>query len=184
MDSRHALAAALLAAATPAGAAAGPPSTTAAEPPSGTTAAPPSTTQIRRALAAAERSPGLWATVNICDTRHHPRQLGLRGQMPGLGLRASLYMTFEVYYRSGGRLRRDRGATQRLSLGTRSDSTLHQAGITFTFTSPAVLKGRVLFTWKRAGRVIGQIARWTTGHHRHVDFADPPGHSAALCTIR
>jgi hypothetical protein len=93
-------------------------------------------------------------------------------------------MTFQVYYRSGTRFRPDPGIWQRVYLGRRSGSSVHQAGVTFTLSRPAALEGKITFTWKRGGKAIGQVARMTTGHHKHVDFGDPRGHSAATCRIR
>jgi hypothetical protein len=138
---------------------------------------------MNRAVWAAERSPDLWATVNLCNTRSYPHELGLRGQMPGLGFGAQEYMTFEVYYRSGGRYVPIPSTRERMALGRQSGSSLHQAGVTFTFTQPAVLEGRITFTWKRGGTRLGQVVLATTGRHKHVDFGDPRGHSAASCTI-
>jgi hypothetical protein len=147
------------------------------------TASGPTPKQVQKAVRAAERSPELWATINVCNTRRHPRELGLRAEMPALGFSSSLYMTFAVYYRSDGRFKLDPGTTQRVSLGSRSGATVHQAGVTFKFTQAAVFKGKVMFTWRRAGKLLGRVFRTTTGHHKHVDFADPSGHSAARCTI-
>lgn len=144
----------------------------------------PTQAQITKAVRAAERSSGLWATVNLCNNRRYPHELGLRGQMPGLGFASNLQMTFEVYYRSGSRFKLDHGITQRMSLGSHSGRSLHQTGVTFSFTSAAVLEGKITFTWKRNGVGLGQITRTTTGHHKHVDFGAPRGHSAARCAIR
>jgi hypothetical protein len=144
----------------------------------------PTQTQIRNAVQAAERSSDLWATVNVCDTRRHRDQLGLRGEMPALGFSSGLFMTFEVYYRSGHKFKADRRTKEQDYLGRMTGSSVHQAGVTFTFTPPTVLRGKVVFSWKLNGKVIGQVTRMTTAHHKHVDFGDPSGYSAASCSIR
>jgi hypothetical protein len=43
------------------------------------------------------RSPELWATVDICNSPHHPDTIGVRGSMPGDGRsRDVMYMRFLV----------------------------------------------------------------------------------------
>src|SRR5947209_20193020 len=54
--------------------------------------------RISRAVRNAERSPSLWATINICGSRRHPNDVGVRGQMPTLGFSASLFMVVQVNY--------------------------------------------------------------------------------------
>lgn len=143
----------------------------------------PTPTEIRSAVQAAKHSRSLWATVNICDTPQHPHQFGIRGQMPALGFAAGLYMTFEVKYRSPvSILFHSAGTRKRVYLG-RVTHRVHQAGLTFTFTRTGQLAGTIEFQWKLDGKVIGQLTRATTGGHTHVDGGDPPGHSAATCTM-
>src|SRR5436853_7502424 len=44
-------------------------------------------------------SPLLWATVNVCDTPANPDTVGIRGSMPGSGVRGeAMYMRFQVQY--------------------------------------------------------------------------------------
>ena len=43
-------------------------------------------------------SPLLWATINVCDTEAKPDTIGIRGSMPGLKRKATLYMRFRVEY--------------------------------------------------------------------------------------
>src|ERR1700689_1187810 len=54
--------------------------------------------RIAAAVARAERSSSLWATVNICSSPTDPDSMGLRGQMPTLGFSASLSMVIGVNY--------------------------------------------------------------------------------------
>jgi hypothetical protein len=153
--------------------------------PASALASGPSAAQIRAAVGKAERSNELWATINICNTRRHPRQLGVRGQMPSLGFRSQMYMTFDVTYRSSAH-----GAfkpvpkTKNKVMAGQASHKLIQDGRTYSFNpSSALLAGMVTFTWWRDGKVLGRTTLKTTGGHRHVDFADPPGFSAATCKI-
>lgn len=149
---------------------------------------PPNPTpgQIQRALKDTARSPNLWATVNICNTRRYRDKLGIRGQMPALGFPSQLSMTIGVDYWASPQKQFTpipRFKKLLVVLGTFS-SGAQQGGTTFTFMPHAgLLRGRVTFEYKRAGKTLGSITRNTTGNHKHVDQAHPPGHSAATCTI-
>ena len=55
---------------------------------------------MHAAIARAERSRDLWATVNICDTAKHPDAIGIRASMPGTPKHARLAMRFRVQYRT------------------------------------------------------------------------------------
>jgi hypothetical protein len=145
----------------------------------------PSAAQVKAALARAARSPDLWATVNICDTPRYPDTIGIRGQMPGLGFAARLYMRVRVEYWSDETRRFELvpGVDQTVSVG-RATRGVHQSGVTFQFIPPAgTLRGLVTFEWKRSGRVLGRLTRKTGHGYQHVDFADPPGYSAGTCSI-
>jgi hypothetical protein len=160
--------------------------TTALASPSVAAAGGPSPSQISAAIQTAEKSKQLWATVNICTASHHRGQLGIRGQMPSLGFIAQMYMTFEVTYEPAGgkRFKPLRWTRARVSVGQASNKVL-QVGRTYPFqTSTALLAGRVTFEWRRSGKLLGRTTRRTTGHHKHVDFADPPGTSQAFCRLR
>ncbi len=144
----------------------------------------PSATQIRTAVHRAERSRNLWATVNICNTKRHPHVIGIRGQMPALGFKATLMMDIQVdYWNTEHRtFEPDPAAKKQVLLG-RATSGLHQDGVSFRFDPPAVLSGRITFTWKLAGKVIGHASRRTANGPKHVDFGDPPGHNTSTCRI-
>jgi len=140
---------------------------------------------VNAAIARAEHSPALWATVNVCNTPRNPAVIGIRGQMPALGLRTSLSMEIQVDYWSSRdqRFEPDPGVAKRVTLG-HARRGVHQAGWSFQFAPHAgLLSGTVTFTWKIAGRVVGRAVRPTTGGHGHVDGADPAGHSASACRI-
>lgn len=134
----------------------------------------------------AEQSKQLWATVNICTTNHHNGQLGIRGQMPSLGFAAQMYMTFEVIFQpsGGSHFKPIRSTKARVLVGQAANKVL-QVGRTYPFqTSSSLLAGQVTFEWRRSGKLLGRTTRRTTGHHTHVDFADPPGTSQAFCRLR
>ena len=42
----------------------------------------------------------LWATVNVCDTKRSPDDMGVRARMPGDGTHRRMYMRFTAQYRS------------------------------------------------------------------------------------
>jgi hypothetical protein len=150
-----------------------------------TLAAAPTPTQISRAVRAAEHSKQLWATINICNTQHHRREVGIRGQMPSLGFTTKMYMTFEVTYRQTASAPfKPLPASRATALVGQAQNKALQVGRTYPFQrSSAWFGGKVTFTWALGKRVVGRITRETTGHHDHVDFADPPGYSRAACRI-
>ena len=143
--------------------------------------------RIARAVRTAERSPSLWATVNICSSRTHPHDLGVRGQMPALGFSASMVMVVQVQYWSASSQRflpiQSNLATARLSLG-KTSSGLEQAGAVFPFPPhTGLLNATVTFIWTRGGKMIGHTVRRTTAGHRDADHGSPPRYSAAQCQI-
>jgi hypothetical protein len=146
----------------------------------------PTRAEVQAAVRRAERSPKLWATVNICNTRRHPRTIGIRGQMPALGFSASLYMNVTVTYWSfkQKRLVPVPGTNQRIVLGTWARGLL-QGGARFAFRPHSgLLSGRITFEWRRRGQQIGRTVRPTTNGHRDADFGDPRHHSSWDCRIR
>ena len=147
----------------------------------------PTPSQVRAAVRRAERSTQLWATVNICDTPSHPNRIGIRGQMPALGFAAQLSISIQVEYwdlaASSFRPVSGPGGQAQLKLGTVRDGT-EQGGRTFQFAPGAgLLRGRITFRWRLNGKLVGKVSRSTTAGHRKVAGGDPPGHSAASCTI-
>lgn len=139
-----------------------------------------------------ERSPDLWATVNICDSPNHPNRMGIRGSMPGLGKRrTSLYMRFQVHYlaKYDGKWHNleANGDSGYQKVGIAKKRVL-ESGYTVAFKPPAdggahTLRGAVTFIWKRKGRTVERHREITEGGHRSTKGADPPGFSAAICQI-
>jgi hypothetical protein len=145
----------------------------------------PTRAQIRQAVARAEHSRKLWATVNICNTKHYPKVIGVRGQIPSLGFPASLSMTVGVDYQPTPKIgfKPDPQAKATISLG-RSASRLQQGGVRFRFGAHSgPLRGRVTFQWRLGRRLIGSTQRLTTRGHHDADFGDPRRFSAAQCNI-
>jgi hypothetical protein len=148
------------------------------------------------AAPAAARPAGLsepaesWATVNLCDTQAHPNQIGIRGSMQGLARRTRMYMRFRVQYqRSDGTWRTvENGADSRWRKVANGRRGEHDAGWTFEFKPPAVagahiLRGLVNFQWRRDGRVVERVRRFTEAGHPGTAGADPADFSAATCAI-
>jgi hypothetical protein len=138
------------------------------------------------------RSPHLWATINICDTPTHNDTIGVRGSMPGTGRHGErMYMRIELEYF-------DRAAQDWKPVGKGGDSgrfyvgasthKIREGGMNFPFQPPAsgsaLLRGRVVFQWRRGRRVIYHGERLTEEGHTDVALADPPGFSAATCEIK
>jgi hypothetical protein len=159
----------------------------AASPALGRAPAPnPTRSQIQQALRSAARSPDLWATVNICNTTSYRNKLGIRGQMPALGFPSQLTMTIDVDYWASAQkqFKAIPGFKKQLVVLGTFGFGVQQGGTTFSFEPHAgLLRGRITFEWKRAGKALGYIVRGTTGNHKQVDQAHPPGHSAPTCTI-
>ena len=131
----------------------------------------------------------LWATVNVCNTTAHPDAVGVRGSMPGTGVRGQrMFMRFQLQWM--------RNSTWSL-IGPAADSGFvyvgsartraRQAGYTFTVTPPKAgvysLRGVVTFEWREAGVVVRRARRPTTAAHPRTIGSDPPGFSTDICVI-
>src|SRR6185437_3558460 len=82
-------------------------------------AAGPTPNQINNAVHNAERSKRLWATINVCDTRKHPRTIGIRGEVPALGFPATISISLGVdfYSKADKRFEPDPDAKKMIRLG-------------------------------------------------------------------
>jgi hypothetical protein len=146
----------------------------------------PTTAQISGAVRKAQRSKDLWATVNVCNTGGHPNVVGIRGQMPGLGLTATMSMEFHATYWSATRRRflEVPKAIKKLRLGA-GVTGLHQDGVDFYFQPGAgLLSGEVTFQWRIGSKVVGSVTKQATKGHPSADFGDPTHFSAASCRIK
>jgi hypothetical protein len=152
------------------------------------TAKPPTQRQIAQAVTAAEKSSSLWATINICNSRRHPDEIGVRGQMPSLGFAASMAMTVRLDSWSASTKSfvpiDSPNAADTVALGTHSRG-LEQGGTIFPFQKgqTGLWNATIVFIWKRNGKIVGQTQRRTTAGHRTADFGSPPHYSVAHCQI-
>lgn len=144
----------------------------------------PSAQQVQAALKHAERSAGLWATINICDTAKHPNTVGIRAQIPALGFATSLQMVVKLgYYAPGSAtFKTVPDSTVTLNLGQASVG-YHQDGVNFMVKPPATLNASVKFIWRSGSTVIGSVTRTTAPNRKGVQQGDPPGYSNDVCRI-
>ncbi len=151
----------------------------------------PTAAQIHRAIARAQRSKDLWATVNVCQVNGRNAakggSIGIRGQMPTLGFSAMLSMTIQLNRwstksKSFAPLPY-KTATTTVSPGTFA-TNLHQDGAVFPFAGPAgLLDATVRFSWSRGGKVLGTATRQTTAGHHDAAGGHPAHYSAAQCKL-
>jgi len=146
------------------------------------------------ALAAARQPQLLWATINVCDTPAAPHTVGVRASMPGNGTRQRLYMRFEAQWFDAARNRFVASGSS--SRWIRVGSARHrssQGGFSFAFGAPPpgtefLMRGLVSYEWRgrRGGRsvVVRRATRYTRAGIAGVEGGDPPGYSAATCSIR
>lgn len=148
-------------------------------------------------IAAAQAAPGsddargVWATVNVCDTESFPDTIGIRASMPGSRSGAEVrWMRFVVEYHSQADDRwhrfADGGDSGYLRVG--KGRLPRQFGRSLRIEPPAgkpvLLRGRVFFHWRtEGGEILQRASARTRKGHRSNAGADPPGYSAASCTI-
>jgi hypothetical protein len=130
----------------------------------------------------------LWATIDVCNPPSMPRVLGVRASMPGTGLKGEeMFMRFQVQYQSGP----DWRAVPAADTGYRDVGAAtfkaRQSGQYFTIRAvpgtPYVLRGVVLFQWRRRGHAVLRATRMTTAGHLSLAGAVPAGYSAAACML-
>ena len=142
------------------------------------------------ARATVERSPELWATVDVCHPADQPGTVGVRASMPGNG-RAdeTLYMRFRVQYENPSThvwLDSAGADSGYVKVGSAAAHAV-QAGRSFRFDASGghrfVLRGVVDFQWRRETHVVIAAAVHTLAGHGGGAGADPPGFSAGTCSI-
>ncbi|MFZ0388736.1 MAG: hypothetical protein WAL22_23935 [Solirubrobacteraceae bacterium] len=151
----------------------------------------PTSAQIHKAVASAERSKMLWATVNVCQIKGQKAAngggIGVRGQMPTLGFASTLSMTFQLnrYSAKSKSFVALPYATAKTTVSPGTFATdLHQDGAVFPFSGPAgLLNATVTFSWTRAGKLLGSTARQTTAGHRDASGGHPAHYSMAQCQL-
>jgi hypothetical protein len=140
-----------------------------------------------------DKSPLLWATINICDTKKHPDTIGIRASMPGSAKsKERMYMRFQVqYYRASTKKWAPTDAT--VDSGFQSVGSAkfrrRESGWNFSITPPPEgqtyrLRGIVSFEWRVGKKVVREAQKRTRAGHAGTFGADPKGASAAECVIR
>jgi hypothetical protein len=148
--------------------------------------------RVAKRQPAVVRSPDLWATINVCDTPEHPDTVGIRGSMPGMAHRSTMWLRFKVQYLATTTDGKWHDVTDNADSGWKRVGRLKrkvvETGQNFTFEPPAAggahrLRGYVLFKWTRGGRTVLKVHEVTEAGHRSTAGADPDGYSAAVCDI-
>lgn len=129
--------------------------------------AQPVTTGPSYGIAAASRTPELWATVNICDTAGSPDSMGVRASMPGNGTRQRMYMRFSAEYWSRSRQAWAPVAGSGVSPWVFAGSAQYerrQAGWTFHFAPPPAgvtftMRAIVDYEWRRSRERVARQGR-------------------------
>lgn len=133
----------------------------------------------------------LWATVNVCDTADHPDTIGIRGSMPGNGVRSQeMYMRFQLQYLSADDKKwhnvGETGDSGWIDVGS-AKYLRRQYGRNFTVVPPAtgafMLRGAVTFEWRDDVEVVKRARMRTTAGRGNTAGADPKGFSAATCSV-
>jgi hypothetical protein len=144
----------------------------------------PTPAQIRHAIAAAEASHDLWATINICNSKRFPGVIGIRGQMPSLGFNAAMGMKIDVQYQPSPKTGfKPSGLRQTIGLGQAIHRLLQGGARWKLMPHQGLLRGSVTFVWWIGHHVLGQTTRITSARHHDADFGDPPRFSAADCDM-
>ena len=142
-------------------------------------------------VAHAKKPKDLWATVNVCDTKKSPNDMGVRARMPGDGTHRRMYMRFTAQYRTAsGKWKVVNGLGRSPWLYAGSALFRNQElGYTFSFDKPEpgssfLMRGQVQYQWRAptSGSVVKRARRLTAGGHP-TKPADPPKFSAARCRI-
>jgi hypothetical protein len=145
------------------------------------------TTSLRSLLSSKE----LWATIDVCNSAHHPNTVGVRGSMPGDGnTHDKMFMSFRLQYLN---------TTSNVWVNLPSSSTpafvsvgagasARQGGTSFQLVPVAGkagvrMRGVVDFQWRRGKKVLRSTSRSTTPKHKSLAGAEPAGYSAATCLI-
>jgi hypothetical protein len=129
----------------------------------------------------------LWSTVDVCNTAKHPDVVGVRGSMPGTGSRSEqMFMRFRLEYQTSGGWVYDTGADSGFVAVGSAEFKARQSGFDFTVTPGTggyVVRGVVTFEWRQGAKVLVHAQKATTAGHLSIAGADPPGYSAAACSI-
>jgi hypothetical protein len=139
-----------------------------------------------------DKSPLLWATINICDTAKHPDTIGIRASIPGSGRRGEkMYMRFQVqYFRVSAQKWAPTDATVDSGFQPVGSAMYRrrESGWNFSITPPPAgqtyrLRGVVSFEWRKGKVAVRRAQKRTHSGHPDTFGAEPKGFSAAECTI-
>jgi hypothetical protein len=145
------------------------------------------------AAKAAKAAKAPWATINECSPTDAPGAIGIRASMPGDGVSAQkmfvdLVLQFQL---PNGKWRAvpTQGDSGFIALGS-AKAKERQGGHTFDVipkpdvATPTVLRGVATFQWRTGdGTVVRTARKLTTAGRVSSAGADPPGYSAATCTL-
>jgi hypothetical protein len=140
-----------------------------------------------------DKSPLLWATINVCDTPQHPDTVGIRASMPGSGrTQERMFMRFRIQYL-------DVTKQRWTDLGPTADSGFllvgsaryrrRESGRNFSISPPPLgqsfqLRGVVTFEWRKGDQVVRRARKRTRSGHKGTLGSDPAGFTAADCVIQ
>jgi hypothetical protein len=155
------------------------------------TATTPQASTPSKSLRSLLSSHELWATVDVCNSPHHPNTVGVRGSMPGDGrAHDRLYMAFRLQYlNTATRVWVDViSGVAPTFIPVGAGTTARQGGTSFQLVAatgkPSVtMRGVVDFQWRRGKKVLQAVARPTSAGHKSLAGADPKNYSAARCRI-
>ncbi len=139
--------------------------------------------------ASAKPSRYRWATVNICDTANNPNTIGIRASMTRGRAGERLFMRFRVQYFSEVDLKWHHvtsGGDSGWVAVPKPSGKARQKGWSFQISpnSESIkLRGMVSMEWRVNGEVSRRTRQRTHSGYKGVAAADPPGYSAANCTI-
>jgi hypothetical protein len=142
-----------------------------------------------------DKSPRLWATINICDTAKHPDTIGIRASMPGSGRRTEkMYMRFQVqYFRPSTQKWAPTDATFDSGWRMVGSATYRrrESGWNFSITPPPAgqtyrLRGVVSYEWRKGKSTdaVRSATKRTRSGHPGTFGADPKRFSAAECIVK
>lgn len=132
----------------------------------------------------------LWATVDVCNPSDQPDTVGVRGSMPGDGRsQDTMYMSFQLQYleaKSNAWVDLHDGNSTFIEIG--NAKAARQGGWSVQLKPAAgqpadTIRGVVTFQWRHDDHVAHEATRTTQAGHKSLADADPPGYSAAECTI-
>jgi hypothetical protein len=140
-----------------------------------------------------DKSPYLWATINVCDTTKHPDTIGIRASMPGSGKTTEkMYMRFQVqYFQASTQKWAPTDATVDSGFQAVGSAKFRrrESGWNFSITPPPSgqtyrLRGIVSFEWRVGKKVVRKAQKRTHSGHKGTFGADPKTYSSAECIIK